>query len=242
MSAGSPSPGSACCTPSRPIDGAEVARRRAPHRPERPREPARGDGRRRRDHDPCGSTRTRRARSPSCSAARASSSPSPSSTSLPGVPIDWITVDDDDAIAGRRSATCPRHPVSRSWPSCATTTRTRRPPPTSSCEPATRIVAVGPHRGDRSGVPRDPPGRGLKRRRRGLMLQMMLRPRWVLALLARPRHRRRRSPLLGQWQLERAVEQAVVDERPDRRGAPARRRRRSPTARPSRRRPASASR
>jgi cytochrome oxidase assembly protein ShyY1 len=45
------------------------------------------------------------------------------------------------------------------------------------------------------------------------MLQMMLRPRWVLALLA-ALGIAAGFALLGQWQLERAVEQAVVEERP----------------------------
>jgi cytochrome oxidase assembly protein ShyY1 len=45
------------------------------------------------------------------------------------------------------------------------------------------------------------------------MLQMMLRPRWVLALLA-ALGIAAGFALLGQWQLERAVQQAVVDERP----------------------------
>jgi surfeit locus 1 family protein len=45
------------------------------------------------------------------------------------------------------------------------------------------------------------------------MLQMMLRPRWVLALLA-ALGIAAGFALLGQWQLERAIEQAVVDERP----------------------------
>ena len=45
------------------------------------------------------------------------------------------------------------------------------------------------------------------------MLQMMLRPRWVLALLAALAIAAGFA-LLGQWQLERAVEQAVVVERP----------------------------
>jgi len=45
------------------------------------------------------------------------------------------------------------------------------------------------------------------------MLQMMLRPRWVLALLAALAIAAGFA-LLGQWQLERAVEQAVVIERP----------------------------
>jgi cytochrome oxidase assembly protein ShyY1 len=45
------------------------------------------------------------------------------------------------------------------------------------------------------------------------MLQMMLRPRWVLALLL-ALGIAAGFALLGQWQLERAVEQAVVEERP----------------------------
>jgi cytochrome oxidase assembly protein ShyY1 len=45
------------------------------------------------------------------------------------------------------------------------------------------------------------------------MLQMMLRPRWVLALLL-ALGIAAGFALLGQWQLERAVEQAVVQERP----------------------------
>ena len=45
------------------------------------------------------------------------------------------------------------------------------------------------------------------------MLRMMLRPRWVLALLA-ALGIAAGFALLGQWQLERAVEQAVVQERP----------------------------
>jgi surfeit locus 1 family protein len=45
------------------------------------------------------------------------------------------------------------------------------------------------------------------------MLQMMLRPRWVLALLL-ALGIAAAFALLGQWQLERAVEQAVVEERP----------------------------
>ena len=45
------------------------------------------------------------------------------------------------------------------------------------------------------------------------MLQMMLRPRWVLALLA-ALGIAAGFALLGQWQLDRAVEQAVVQERP----------------------------
>ncbi|GAA4377445.1 SURF1 family protein [Agromyces bauzanensis] len=45
------------------------------------------------------------------------------------------------------------------------------------------------------------------------MLHMMLRPRWVLALLAALAIAAGFA-LLGQWQLERAVEQAVVVERP----------------------------
>ena len=45
------------------------------------------------------------------------------------------------------------------------------------------------------------------------MLQMMLRPRWVLALLL-ALGIAAGFALLGQWQLERAVEQAVVVERP----------------------------
>ncbi|MDF2575890.1 MAG: hypothetical protein K0S05_2802 [Agromyces sp.] len=45
------------------------------------------------------------------------------------------------------------------------------------------------------------------------MLQMMLRPRWVLALLAALAVAAGFA-LLGQWQIERAVEQAVVVERP----------------------------
>ncbi|WP_248305622.1 SURF1 family protein [Agromyces sp. H66] len=45
------------------------------------------------------------------------------------------------------------------------------------------------------------------------MLQMMLRPRWVLALLAALAIAAGFA-LLGQWQIERAVEQAVVVERP----------------------------
>lgn len=45
------------------------------------------------------------------------------------------------------------------------------------------------------------------------MLQMMLRPRWVLALLAALAIAAGFA-LLGQWQLERAVEQSVVVERP----------------------------
>jgi cytochrome oxidase assembly protein ShyY1 len=45
------------------------------------------------------------------------------------------------------------------------------------------------------------------------MLQMMLRPRWVLALLL-ALGVAAGFALLGQWQLERAVEQAVVEERP----------------------------
>ena len=45
------------------------------------------------------------------------------------------------------------------------------------------------------------------------MLRMMLRPRWVLALLL-ALGIAAGFALLGQWQLERAVEQAVVDERP----------------------------
>jgi cytochrome oxidase assembly protein ShyY1 len=45
------------------------------------------------------------------------------------------------------------------------------------------------------------------------MLQMMMRPRWVLALLAALAIAAGFA-LLGQWQLGRAVEQAVVVERP----------------------------
>lgn len=45
------------------------------------------------------------------------------------------------------------------------------------------------------------------------MLHMMLRPRWVLALLAALAVAAGFA-LLGQWQIERAVEQAVVVERP----------------------------
>ena len=45
------------------------------------------------------------------------------------------------------------------------------------------------------------------------MLKMMLRPRWVLALLL-ALGVAAGFALLGQWQLERAVEQAVVEERP----------------------------
>jgi surfeit locus 1 family protein len=45
------------------------------------------------------------------------------------------------------------------------------------------------------------------------MLHMMLRPRWVLALLA-ALGIAAGFALLGQWQLERAVEQSVVVERP----------------------------
>ena len=45
------------------------------------------------------------------------------------------------------------------------------------------------------------------------MLQMMLRPRWVLALLL-ALGIAAGFALLGQWQLERAVEQAVTVERP----------------------------
>ena len=45
------------------------------------------------------------------------------------------------------------------------------------------------------------------------MLQMMLRPRWVLALLA-ALGIAAGFALLGQWQLDRAVQQAVVQERP----------------------------
>jgi len=45
------------------------------------------------------------------------------------------------------------------------------------------------------------------------MLQMMLRPRWVLALLL-ALGVAAGFALLGQWQLDRAVEQAVVQERP----------------------------
>jgi surfeit locus 1 family protein len=45
------------------------------------------------------------------------------------------------------------------------------------------------------------------------MLQMMLRPRWVLALLL-ALGVAAAFALLGQWQLERAVEQATVVERP----------------------------
>ena len=45
------------------------------------------------------------------------------------------------------------------------------------------------------------------------MLQMMLRPRWVLALLL-ALGIAAGFALLGQWQLDRAVEQAVVQERP----------------------------
>lgn len=45
------------------------------------------------------------------------------------------------------------------------------------------------------------------------MLQMMLRPRWVLALLL-ALGIAAAFALLGQWQLERAVEQAAVVERP----------------------------
>ena len=73
------------------------------------------------------------------------------------------------------------------------------------------------------------------------MLQMMLRPRWVLALLA-ALGIAAGFALLGQWQLDRAVQ---AGRRP---GAAPRRRfarsttSRSPTVRPSRRRPGSASR
>jgi cytochrome oxidase assembly protein ShyY1 len=45
------------------------------------------------------------------------------------------------------------------------------------------------------------------------MLQMMLRPRWVLALLL-ALGIAAGFALLGQWQLDRAVEQAIVQERP----------------------------
>lgn len=45
------------------------------------------------------------------------------------------------------------------------------------------------------------------------MLQMMLRPRWVLALLL-ALGIAAAFALLGQWQLERAVEQSIVVERP----------------------------
>lgn len=45
------------------------------------------------------------------------------------------------------------------------------------------------------------------------MLRMMLRPRWVLALVAALAIAAGFA-LLGQWQVERAVEQAVVKERP----------------------------
>lgn len=45
------------------------------------------------------------------------------------------------------------------------------------------------------------------------MLQMMLRPRWVLALLAALAVAAGFA-LLGRWQVERAIEQAVVVERP----------------------------
>lgn len=45
------------------------------------------------------------------------------------------------------------------------------------------------------------------------MLQMMLRPRWVLALLL-ALGIAAAFALLGQWQLERAVEQSVIVERP----------------------------
>ena len=45
------------------------------------------------------------------------------------------------------------------------------------------------------------------------MLKMMLRPRWVLALLL-ALGIAAGFALLGQWQLDRAIEQAVVDERP----------------------------
>ena len=142
---------------------------------------------------------------------------------LPGVPIDWVTVDDDDAIAGRRSATCPRHPVSPSSRSSATTTRTRRPPPTSWCRPATPSSRSDrPRASRRCSAPSA--RRRARRRRRGLMLQMMLRPRWVLALLL-ALGIAAGFALLGQWQLERAVS------RPWSRSGRPRRCGRSPTSR-----------
>ena len=132
---------------------------------------------------------------------------------LPGVPIDWITVDDDDAMAGRTFGEVP----AASGVALVAVVRDDHAHPS----PAADFVGASrrhdrrrrSHRGDRSGVPRDPPGSGRERRRRGLMLQMMLRPRWVLALLA-ALGIAAGFALLGQWQLERAVQQAVVEERP----------------------------
>ena len=142
---------------------------------------------------------------------------------LPGVPIDWVTVDDDDAIAGqaarrgargirsrarRRRARRPRAPLARA--------RLRR-------AAGDTIVAVGPTEGIEA-VFRASAGLGRHGRRRGLMLQMMLRPRWVLALLARPRDRRGVRPARPVAARARggAGRRAGAA---DRGGAPARRRR-----------------
>ena len=112
------------------------------------------------------------------------------------------------------SATCPRPPVSPSSPSFAANPRTRRPPRTSSCS----------RRHLRRGRPAPTASKPCSARfaratgpawRRAPMLRMMLRPRWVLALVAALAIAAGFA-LLGQWQLERAAEQAVIEDAPPR--------------------------
>ena len=132
---------------------------------------------------------------------------------LPGVPIDWVTIDGDDAIAGRPIGDVP------AASGVALVAVVRDEPRASLARSRLRRAGRRHDRGgradrrNRSRVPRGARRRRTPRGRRRLMLQMMLRPRWVLALLL-ALGVAAGFALLGQWQLERAVEQAVVEERP----------------------------
>ena len=213
--------------------------RRAPHRLERPREPARGRTRRRgRDHHPArrgGGAHARRTprrhahRGVDRRARRASRRADRLGHGRRRR-RDRRACDRRGARGIRRrprgrGARRPRAPVARArLRRCVRRhDRRRRTPPRAS----RRCSARSARARARAETPRpDAPDDAA--------------PAWVLALLARPRHRRGLRPA-GQWQLERAVEQAVVEERPTEEVRPladvA-----SPTARPNRRRPDSASR
>ena len=81
---------------------------------------------------------------------------------LPGVPIDWVTVDDDDAIAGQAARRGARGIRRRHRRRRARRPRaSRRPASDFVVQVGDTIVAVGPDRGRSTAVFRaDPRGRG----------------------------------------------------------------------------------
>ena len=171
---------------------------------------------------PCASMKTRRTRSPTCSAALASIESIAELDDLPGRA--------DRLVHGR-----PRRCDRRTDPSAScravegvalvAIVRGDHAHPAPNADfvvhAGDTLVAAGPAQGIDALFRALRDGDGLAERHRSdagresrrLMLQMMLRPRWVLALLL-ALGIAAAFAALGQWQVERAVVQATVESRP----------------------------